>query len=118
MSIERLTRYCEAYVAMATVAKYRPAAPGDGCGGIYLSKAELADQALLEQEAVKYATQFDKEEDTRRFNIGCTDFRTNRATIYTIEAARQLCGGHDGNSTALRLLKMAIKEVQAGDDLG
>ena len=42
MSDFRFQRFRQAYMAMAKRAKYRPAAPGDGCGGIYLSKDELS----------------------------------------------------------------------------
>jgi hypothetical protein len=54
--------------------------------------------------------QLDAEEDDGRFVIGCSNFTTNRALIWTIEAARNLCGGQD--DVALTLLKMAIDEVK------
>ena len=110
---QRFARFCEAYGAMADSAKYRPAAPSDGCGGISLSKAALGDREILKQEASKYAAAFRKEDDAREFYIGCSNFDTNRALVYVIEAARQLCGGNAGNATALRLLKMAIDEIKA-----
>lgn len=111
--IPKLTRFYEAYLAMAQTARYRPAAPGDGCGGLYLTKAELADPMVLAAEAKKYAVAFCNEEDSLGFAIGCTNYETNRATIYAIEAARQMCGGTDGNMTALRLLTMALAELKA-----
>src|SRR4051812_26096389 len=100
MSEARLQRFAQAYLAMAEEADYRPQAPSDGCGHIQLSRKELKDPARLRQECIDYALRFDKEEDARVFNIGCSDFRTNRAFLWTIEAARQLAGGHAGNPTA------------------
>jgi hypothetical protein len=108
----RLERFCEAYLAMAEKAKYRPAAPGDGCGHVYLTKAELRDRKRLEKEAVTYAVGFSNEEDTLKFYIGCSNFRTNKAFIWAIEAARQLAGGDEGNATAIKLLEMAAAEVK------
>lgn len=109
--MERLNRFSEAYLAMAEEARYRPEAPGDGFGAIYLSKAEMADPARLRQEAARYAIAFNKEDDALTFRVGCSNFDTNRALVYTIEAARLLCGGDNGNAIATRLLKMAIKEI-------
>ena len=108
----RIMRYVEAYLMMAVRAWYRPAAPGDGCGGIYLSRAELEDPDRLRREAFEYAMGFDKEEDGCAFHVGCSNFSTNRAFIFTIEAARQLAGGSDGNATALRLLRTRYRGNQ------
>jgi len=43
--------------------------------------------------------------------VGCSNFDTNRGLVYTIEAARALCGGSD--DLALDLLRMAVAHVQA-----
>jgi hypothetical protein len=112
MGRPRFERFCEAYRLMAEKAKYRPAAPGDGCGHVYLTKAELRDRRQLEKEAATYAVGFSKEEDTLKFYIGCSNFRTNRAFIWAIEAARNLAGGDAGNTTAIKLLEMAAEEVK------
>jgi hypothetical protein len=45
------------------------------------------------------------------FDIGTSNFRTNRALVYVIEAAKSLCGGQD--EVSLRLLKMATEEIKA-----
>jgi hypothetical protein len=108
----RLERFYEAYLAMAEEARYRPAAPGDGCGHVYLTRAELRDPKQLEEEAVTYAVGFSNEEDTLKFYIGCTNFSTNRAFVWAIEAARNLAGGDAGNKTAIKLLEMAAAEVK------
>jgi hypothetical protein len=92
-------------------ARYRPQAPGDGMGNVHLSKEEAADINRLAQEATAYPIAFNKEEDGDVFRIGCGDFTTNRAFVWTIEAARQLASGLDGQEVALKLLAMAIKEV-------
>ncbi len=89
-------RYVEAYLAMATRADYRPSAPGDGMGHVTLTKEQSKDDARLAQEARAYAERFNAEENTRAFFIGCSNFDTNKALIWTIEAARALCGGNDG----------------------
>src|SRR5882672_920907 len=100
---DKLMRYAQAYLTMAGI-KYRPAAPGDGMGGISLSSDEYKDQDRLHREAVDYAMRFSQEEDGHTFNIGCSNFTTNRAFVLTIEAARLLCGGGDGDQLAGRLL--------------
>jgi hypothetical protein len=109
---ERIQRFAEAYLRMAEQAKYRPQAPSDGFGNIQLSLEQTKDPARLRRECVDYAHRFSAEEDKRCFDIGCSDFRTNRAFVWTIEAARQLASGSDGNETALKLLGMATREVQ------
>jgi hypothetical protein len=104
-------RFAEAYLVMAK-AKYRPAAPGDGLGSINLSEEELEDDDLLRAEAVEYATRMEAEHDSRTFRIGCANYRTGRAFIFAIEAARLLTDGEDGAAMSLRMLKMAIKDIQ------
>jgi hypothetical protein len=116
MLSNRDQRYAEAYLRMASDARYRPEAPGDGCGGIDLSVEELRDSDRLEQEAVSYALRFAREENTRTFRIGCSNFSTNRAFVWVIEAARELAGGGaDGNAVARKLLKMAIEELEGNE---
>jgi len=109
---ERLARYAEAYRMMAEIAKYRPAAPGDGFGHVSLSAEQLEDEALLNAEAARYAARFMAEEDADSFCIGCANFDTNQAFIFIIEAARLLCGGNDGNPVAVKLLRLAINEIE------
>ena len=105
-------RVCKAYVQMARNAKYRPQAPSDGLGSILLSKEELEDRQRLSNEASDYADRFFKEEDTLQFHIGCSDYETNRALVYTIEAARLLCAGGPSRLRALKLLEMAVEDVK------
>jgi hypothetical protein len=97
------------YKAMATKAKYRPAAPSDGMGNITAMLAELN----LPKEAAQYAADWWKEEDALTFRVGCCDHPTRPATIFAIEAARNMCAGVGGRATALRLLKMAVAELAA-----
>ena len=40
-----------------------------------------------------------------------SNWETNRSFVYAIEAARNLCAGKEGAERALRLLKMAVKDV-------
>jgi len=56
------------------------------------------------------AMRFIKEEDTNEFFIGCSNFHTNRALVYTIEAARMLNSGCN-DKMAAQLLGMAIEEI-------
>jgi hypothetical protein len=112
MTDARLQRFADAYAAMAREAKYRPQAPSDGFGNIQLSLEQVKDPARLHRESVQYAVQFLAEEDRDSFWIGCSDFRTNKAFMWTIEAARQLASGSSGNETAIKLLEMAAREVR------
>ena len=109
-------RFAEAYLIMAKDAKYRPEAPSDGFGNIQLSPDELKDPDRLRDEAAAYALKFKKEDDATIFRIGCSNFSTNRPFVFAIETARLLASGNGGNSTALRLLKMAVKEIEAVKD--
>jgi hypothetical protein len=72
----------------------------------------MRDQARLDREAVDYAIRFAAEEDELCFTLGCSNFPTNRAFVWTVEAARQLASGNAGNETALRLLEMVTREVR------
>jgi hypothetical protein len=60
--------------------------------------------------ATAYALRFNEEENGLTFSIGCSDFSTNRAFIWAIEAARALAGNKP--DLALDLLNMAIKDVK------
>ena len=106
----RASRYREAYLTMAKEARYRPQAPGDGMGHVLLTRKQLSDPERLEKEATAYAITFNNEENTRSFNLGCSCFETNRAFIWTIEAARALAGGRP--DLALDLLNMAVKDIK------
>jgi hypothetical protein len=97
-------RICEAYQKMAGEALYRPAASGP------LSAEELADPDRLAKEASEYASHFINQEDKLYFRIGVSNFRTNRALVYTIEASRLLCSGTE-DKRALKLLEMAIADI-------
>jgi hypothetical protein len=93
-------RIREAYIEMATRAHYRPEAAGGS-----------STDDDLEDEANSYTKRFITEEQSTQFHIGVSDFTTNRALVYTIEAARLLCGGALGVNHAQRLLEMAVEEV-------
>jgi hypothetical protein len=108
---DKLVRFAQTYLMMAH-AKYRPQAPSDGCGNIQLTSEEYNDEARLYREAVQYAAAFNREEDgDRAFHIGCSNWETNRAFVLSIEAARLLASGSDGDDYAVRLLELAIKEI-------
>ncbi len=113
----RFGRYREIYLAMARHAGYRPAAPGDGLGGITLTVEELLDADILEAEAQRYAADFVRQDEEMEYPIGCPDFSFNKAFCLAIEAARILCGGplsdhgFDNVAAARTLLTMAIEEI-------
>jgi hypothetical protein len=104
---EQLANIATAYRVMAREARYRPAAPSDGMGNI----TEPLDQLDLDSEALCYAREWLIEEEEGTFWIGCTDFTLAPATVYAIEAARNLCAGLLGRVTAKRLLIMALAEL-------
>jgi len=106
MQENTLDQIAETYQEMAEVAHYRPAAPSDGFGNVTVPTEELN----LSKEAASYAESWDQEEDTQTFFIGSCNYATRPATIYAIEAARNLCGAQD--DVALELLKMAVKSLE------
>lgn len=99
-------RIKSAYRTMATVAKYRPAAPSDGLGNITVPEKKLD----LEREADRYAAQWWEQENNHKFTVGVCYSDTRPALIYAIEAARELCGGE--NRIAAMLLKLAQSELR------
>jgi hypothetical protein len=101
------TQIADAYRRMAAEARYRPAAPSDGCGSITVPVAQLD----LDAEAATYARQWWTQEDERRFWIGCCHWPYRPATIFAIEAARLLCGGLGSQRHARHLLRMAAAEL-------
>lgn len=100
----------EAYKHMAVDGRYRPAAPSDGFGHITVP----LDTLDLDAEAAEYAQRWRAEEDDGRFDIGCTDYSLAPATVYAVEAARELCGC--GVETARRLLTLALAALEGEED--
>jgi hypothetical protein len=94
-----------AYLKMDKQAKYRPGAPSDGFGNI-------TGHGNLHKEAYVYGEQWDKSEETFEYFIGCGDSQTREALIFTVEAAKNLCAGRLGDHVALKLLKMAVRELE------
>ncbi len=105
MTITEHERICQAYLEMAKRAQYRPESSSDAA-------REDSSATRLSSEASAYADRFIASEENGAFHVGVSDHQTNRALVYTIEAARQLCEGRCGDETALKLLEMAIKEVK------
>jgi hypothetical protein len=105
--MSRESRFTDAYLEMAGF--YRPQAPGDGMGNVHLSRDEAKNAYRLASEARTFAHRFMEEDDSRTFNIGCSNYTTNKAFVWTIEAARCLAGGDD--ETATKLLQMALQEI-------
>jgi hypothetical protein len=99
----------EATYRMMAEVGYRPAAPSDGFGHITVPVEELD----LDQEAAAYATRWWDEEDAFTFNIGCCNYPTRPATIYAVEAARLMGSGVFGDPWALKLMRLAVAELEA-----
>lgn len=95
----------EAYRDMGAKALYRPAAPSDGLGNI-------SGKLDLEKECESYLEDWWEQEDKGEFFIGCCDGFSRKATIFALEACRNMCAGRLGDKTALALLKMAVKEME------
>jgi hypothetical protein len=112
MNKDQFNKVVKAYKDMALEGKYRPCAPGDGLGGVYLTEEQLEDPEILQKEAEDYAKDFSIEENTGNFYIGISDFVNLAALVYTIEAAKNLCAGRIGQDVALKLLEMAAMETQ------
>jgi len=101
-----LAQIVSTYKKMAVKARYRPAAPSDGMGHVTAPLEELD----LEQEALEYAVRWNEEENQRTFHVGVCNFPTRPATIFAVEAARNMCGTND--HLALTLLRMAVSELE------
>jgi len=92
-----------AYRAMAEF--YRPMAPSDGFGNLLVPFEELD----LDAEASEYEQRWTREEDAGSYHAGCPNRPDRPALIFTVEAARCICG-QDKNS-ARRLLSMALEAL-------
>jgi hypothetical protein len=120
--MSKLQRFAEAYTMMAELG-YRPAAPGNGFGGITVPAAELE----VSVEAREYATRFAAEENTNEYWAGCTDYTFNRAAVLALEAFRLMNGGRFWNDGDKRgpelvpdLLRLAAEEYERAvrEDMG
>ena len=98
----------EAYRAMADKVKYRPSAPNDGYGNITVAE----DQLNITRECEQYAQHWWEQEDSRSYRIGCPDFRMRKGMIFAAEAAHQMCTGVSGLPYAIKLLKLAVKDLE------
>jgi hypothetical protein len=105
MSPETMKQIEDAYRRMAEEGKYRPAAPSDGFGNLMVPEDELD----LDAEASQYPERWWPEEDRGEYNVGVPGMGDRPALIFTIEAARLICGTDRGH--AARLLRMAADEL-------
>ena len=94
-----------AYLQMAGI-NYRAQAPDPEEQVAWLPRTSRE----LKEEAWAYADKFIQEENTRNFRIGKFAPSNYRALVYTIEAARLLCGPTDYK--AVELLKMACEQAE------
>ena len=98
----------QAYLEMAPF--YRPQVPNDGWGRSELTAEEMRD---LDREARDYALAFVCQDETARFRIsGRPHHPINPVAIWALEAAYLLCAGEEGNAIAVKLLRLALKEIE------
>jgi len=95
------------YRRLAEEGRYRPAAPSDGLGNVAVPEEELD----LDAEAADYAERWWEEEDSGEYRIGVPSHGDRQALIFTIEAARLICG--TDRAHAARLLRLAADELEA-----
>ncbi len=90
---------------------YHPAAPSDGFGNV-------TTMIPLDDEIERYAESFLREEDDGSYRAGCTDGRTVKSAIWTLEALRLINGGQfwsdrsEGATLVPRLLRLAADEYE------
>lgn len=92
-----------AYERMAAEAHYHPEALSDGFGNI-VGKIDVPAQSK------RYAHRWWADEEAQAFWVGCPNFSERPALIFTIEAARNICGGE--HEVARQLLSMALAELE------
>ena len=63
--------------------------------------------------APQKARELAEEEASMLYNLGCTNWPTNKAFVYIVEAARNINSGARYNAVAIDLLKMAIAEIES-----
>ena len=87
---------------------YRPMAPSDGFGHVIAPREQLD----LEAEADRFAREWWNEEHTGTFWIGNCHFPFRPATVCAVAAAQLMCGGCELKEAALKMLRMAIDELE------
>ena len=103
----------QAYLEMASF--YRPEAPNYGGARLELTAEEMQDLDRLDQEARDYALAFVCQDETTRFRISGRPqphHPISPAAIWALEAAYLLCAGEEGNATAVKLLRLALKQIE------
>jgi hypothetical protein len=100
----KLVRFKQAYAHIAFLRLTRAQA---------LTSERLNKEAAerRDKEAAACAAMFCAEEDTGVFDIGCSNFESNRAFVWVIEAARCLAAGDSNHAFTRKLLWMAINEI-------
>lgn len=100
----------DAYMQMATELNYRP---------LWMDGAWQLGEPITNDEAIEYAKWWRKQEDDNFGSIGCSNWSTCKALVYTTEASKVLCGGvgysyasNDFKTLVSGLLAMATREAQ------
>jgi hypothetical protein len=102
---DKLMRFAQAYLRMARALSHRPAAPRD------LPLEELNDKDRLYREAVSYAMEFSRAEESGNLSLGISCHATARAFVFVIEAAQLLARGNFWDKYAEEMLRLALHEM-------
>ena len=73
---------------------------------------KAVNATAFNEDEKEFAERWWADEDRRTFEIGCADFESPKATIFAIEAARHMCAGLAGDKAAIKLLKLALAEME------
>jgi len=100
---ETVEQIKDIYRRLVKEAKFAPAAPSDGMGTI-------VGEQDTEAEAEQYVAQWYTEEQSDRYWCGVPDWHGRPALVFTIEAARCICGM--SYARAAKLLRMAADDLE------
>ena len=69
-------------------------------------------QPLSEAEIDKFTERWWEQEGSLYFEVGCADYASRKAAIYAIGAAKAMCNGAQGDQAAIKLLNLALEEME------
>lgn len=101
------------YHILAESARYRPAAPSDGCGSVLLDDKELRDPGILRDEATRYAIAFCEADEAMLHEVhGCVHSGLGIVQMLALEAATLCNAGSDAEPFIRRILELAIERLK------
>jgi hypothetical protein len=96
---------------MATRAEVSPITQ-DICEQLISAYAKVVNGSFTQEEAKEFVDAWWKQEDCGRYEAGCCHHAFRPAAVFAFEAVRSLNTGVDGKKDAVRLLKLALKELE------